>query len=408
VSNQSTAGVHVTPASLPGPYHSADIPGTGGVLKQQPEDFVVEEIPAYDHSGEGEHLYLWVEKRDLSTPHMLRMLAKAFRMRERDIGYAGLKDRDAVTRQWISMYLKGRPALEAAEELADRFEHSNIKILRRTRHGNKLKIGHLRGNRFHIVVRNVDDSATDENVQRIANLLRGGAPNYFGCQRFGVRMNGADTARLFMLGRWAEAFESLWPGVSGGEVSDDRNLEKRRNHFRHGRWKLLMDTMPRAALRVVLSSYQSMLFNRFVAAHLKDMQRVYAGQIMCRMDNGALFMAEDAAVEQQRCDALEISPTGPLYGPKMMWSQGMAGQWEQEIFASQDCSLEVLGRPAPGFNLQGDRRAMRMIPHNLAVQLDKTAGTLHLSFDLHSGSYATVILREFMKNAAPDSPKIKE
>ena len=404
----AASGVPGTPDGLLGPYLSAGIPGTGGDLKRQPEDFLVEELPAYEPAGEGEHLYLWVEKRDLSTPHMLRMLAKAFHIRERDIGYAGLKDRDAVTRQWVSMYLRGRPALEAAEALADAFEHDQIRILRRIRHGNKLKIGHLRGNRFQIVVRDTDAGVTGAHLEAIAALLRRGAPNYFGCQRFGVRLNGPVTARLFMLGRFAEAFESLWPGVSGDEPTGDRNLEKRRSHFRNARWKLLMDTMPQSALRVVLSSYQSMLFNRYVAAHLGDIHRVYEGQIMCRNDNGALFMAEDAAVEQQRCDAGEISPTGPIFGPKMLWSEGRAGDREHELYASQDCSLEVLGNPAPGFHLQGDRRALRVIPHNLTVDFDPEGHTFNLGFDLPSGCYATVILREFMKNAAPDSSRFKE
>ena len=404
----ATSGVPGTPDGLLGPYLSAAIPGVGGDLKQNPEDFLVEELPAYEPVGEGEHLYLWVEKRDLSTPHMLRMLAKAFRIRERDIGYAGLKDRDAITRQWVSMYLQGRPALEAAEALANAFEHDQIRILRRIRHGNKLKIGHLRGNRFHIVVRDTDDAVTGETVEAIADLLRRGAPNYFGCQRFGVRLDGPVTARLFMLGRFAEAFESLWPGVSGDEPTDDRNLEKRRAHFRNARWKLLMDTMPLSALRVVLSSYQSMLFNRYLAAHLGDIDKAHEGHIMCRNDNGALFMAEDTAVEQQRCDAGEISPTGPMFGPKMLWSTGEAGAWEQTLYASQDCSLETLGNPAPGFHLQGDRRALRVIPHNLAVDFDPSAHILKLGFDLPSGCYATVILREFMKNAAPDSSKFKE
>src|SRR4051812_48164346 len=123
-----------------------DLPGTGGVLKTVPEDFVVEEIPAYLPSGEGSHTYLWIEKRGRTTDEAVRALCDALKAKARDAGTAGMKDRHAVTRQWVSV-----PDVDPARALAVAVD--GVKVLLAQRHGNKLKTGHLRGNRFTLVVR---------------------------------------------------------------------------------------------------------------------------------------------------------------------------------------------------------------------------------------------------------------
>ena len=133
-------------------YFTTDLPGIGGKIKQSPEDFVVEEIPAYQPCGEGEHLFLWVEKRDVSAEAMLKHFADIFRIRQRDIGVAGLKDRFAVTRQFISI-----PAKQ--EDLVSNANTDSIQVLSAKRHRNKLKTGHTRGNRFQLVVREPNQEA---------------------------------------------------------------------------------------------------------------------------------------------------------------------------------------------------------------------------------------------------------
>ncbi len=134
------------------PYFTADLPGIGGVIKQSPEDFVVEEIPAYEPSGEGEHLFLWIEKRDVSAEQLTRHIAKVLNIPNRDIGVAGLKDRTAITRQYVSV-----PA-QCAKRIGN-IETDSIQILSFAKHQNKLRTGHLKGNRFSILVRDVSDNS---------------------------------------------------------------------------------------------------------------------------------------------------------------------------------------------------------------------------------------------------------
>ncbi|MFO1096230.1 MAG: tRNA pseudouridine(13) synthase TruD, partial [Planctomycetaceae bacterium] len=130
------------------PFLTADLPGIGGLLKQSPDDFVVEEIPAYVPSGEGEHLFLWVEKRDLSAEQLHARISRVLQISRNDVGIAGLKDRRAVTRQFVSV-----PAKSAAR-IAD-IDCPELRVLSATPHRNKLRTGHLRGNRFEILVRDV-------------------------------------------------------------------------------------------------------------------------------------------------------------------------------------------------------------------------------------------------------------
>src|SRR5437763_6831448 len=130
----------------PPPLLTAHLPGVGGRIKTQPEDFDVEEIPAYEPSGEGDFLYLWVQKRGMGAEYFVRQLARRLDVPTSEVGTAGLKDRHAVTRQWVSV-----PA--ACEARLAAIADDDLRVLRASRHGNKLKPGHLRGNRFRVLVR---------------------------------------------------------------------------------------------------------------------------------------------------------------------------------------------------------------------------------------------------------------
>jgi tRNA pseudouridine13 synthase len=344
------------------PYLTADLPGTGGAIKEQPEDFVVEEIPAYEPCGTGEHLFLWVEKRDVSGDELVRHIARRLAVSPRDLGVAGVKDRRATTRQWISVPARCEVAL-------DRVADERIRVLRAARHGNKLRTGHLRGNRFEIRVRNVaDDAAT--RAELIADVIRRlGFPNYFGAQRFGHEQQTLELGLDLIRGR----------------VSP-RSIPPAKRRF---------------LLRMALSAVQSALFNAVLGARLRSgrLHTVLPGDVMQVTASGGPFVAEDPAIEQPRFDARETVISGPMFGPKMRAPQGEAAELERAVLV--DWQLEAADFARFPELTSGTRRPLLAWPTNLVVQAGD--GDLRLDFELPSGSYATCLLREFMKSTAAEA-----
>ena len=161
------------------PRLDADAPSIDAVIKRDPEDFVVEEVAAYEPCGEGEHLFLWIQKRDISAEGLLNHLSSTLKIPTRDIGAAGMKDRRAITRQWVSV-----PA--TAESQLDRVETAAVQVLKSARHRNKLKTGHLVANRFEIHVRGIAKPLREGVCESAVRVASGGFPNYFGPQRQGV------------------------------------------------------------------------------------------------------------------------------------------------------------------------------------------------------------------------------
>jgi tRNA pseudouridine13 synthase len=340
------------------PYLTAELPGTGGILKASPADFVVEEIPAYQPCGEGEHLFLWIEKEDVAADALMRHLARALGIPREEIGVAGLKDRRAVTRQFVSV-----PA-----RIGDRAASANtdaIRVLSAVRHTNKLKTGHLKGNRFSILLR--ETQPADEALklaEAVASRLRAvGVPNYYGEQRFGIE--GETAALGFALLR--------------GEKSA-RDIPPVKRKF---------------LLRLALSAAQSDLFNLALADRLRrgELRKVLAGDVMRKATTGGLFVAEDLSVEQARLDAGETQVTGPLFGPKMPRPQGEPAAREAAVLAAADLPSDVFERYSK--LTSGARRPYLTTVPDLAASPD-SAG-LRLTFTLPAGAYATVVLRELMK-----------
>ncbi len=337
------------------PFVTADLPGSGGALKASPEDFRVDEIPAYSPCGEGAHLWLQVQKRGRTTRDVVRELARQLGVAERDVGVAGLKDRQAVTVQWLSFPVAKGPV---PASLSGEGWH----VAAASRHGNKLRTGHSRGNRFSIVVRGGDLA----RAQAVALALSArGLPNFFGAQRFGSDGRNADLGRAILSGS---------PDPEARRASRDRFLR-----------------------RLVLSSWQSLLFNRWLDERMADglFARALAGDAMKKLDSGGVFTCEDATADQPRVDRFEISPAGPMFGHGLAPLSGEAGEREERLLAQDGLSRADLARG--GGETEGTRRAGR-IP--VSVDLEAVEGGYRASFDLPRGSYATVVMGELTKSGA--------
>jgi tRNA pseudouridine13 synthase len=351
---------------LPPPLLTADLPGIGGRIKVSPEDFEVEEIPAYEPSGQGDYLFLWVEKRDLGAEYFARQVARRLGLAPGDVGTAGLKDRRAITRQMVSV-----PAA-AAERLAA-LDGDGIRVLGVSRHGNKLKPGHLRGNRFRILVRDPDPAALG-GLEALLHRLRGeGLPNFYGPQRFG-RDGGTVRLGLALLRKEPP------PADASGRRPNLRSPFLR---------------------KLALSAVQSALFNHYLARRLADglLRRVLPGDVMAKWPVGGLFVAEDVAREQGRFDARETVTAGPIFGRKTFAAAGEAAAREEAVLG--EAGLE---RPAfHGFGklMQGTRRHNLFYLDGLSAAAEPEG--VRLTFTLPAGSYATVLLREVMKSPAADA-----
>jgi tRNA pseudouridine13 synthase len=344
VSAARSVALHDPPVAYP------ELPPIGGKLGPDPEDFLVDEVPAYAASGKGEHQYVQVQKRLLTTPELVRRLAKAVGMNERDVGYAGLKDKYAVTTQWLSLATKTAisPELSLGE---------GVKILAVTRHDNKLRTGHLLGNRFTITLTGVHEQAF-ERAEQIAARLRGeGLPNYFGAQRFGHAGRNLPDALAWLArgGRGRNRFEQkLFPSV-----------------------------------------VQSELFNSYLSARVAlGTTQLIHGEVVRLEGAGAMFRVDDLEKEQPRFAARDLHLTGPMIGPKMRPAAADALALEQRLTAElglDETMLGALGREAPGTR----RDLFAPLPDLLIEAVrDRAQPALRLSFTLPSGGYATEVLRQ--------------
>ena len=326
-------------------------PGTGGRLRAEPADFQVQEVPAYLPGGSGEYLYLHVEKTGHTTAHVVRELCAQLGVRDRDVGVAGLKDRHAVTTQWLSLPAKVEP------RLGD-FSLPGVRILETSRHSNKLGMGHLHGNRFVVRVRGAAGMA-EQAGETLATLAQGGVPNYFGPQRFGLGGLNAEEGLRVLRGE--------------SELRDPR------------------------VRRFLTSSVQSAIFNALVSLRLerKVFDRLLTGDMAKKHDTGGVFLVEDAEAETPRAQRGEVSATGTLFGRKVKPLTADAGALEAEALALFGLSPQVFA------SRKGDRRLIRVFPAEAEVR--PVDDGYVLAFTLPKGSFATSVLREVMKTEV-DAP----
>jgi len=399
------------------PYMTVDLPGIGGQIKARPEDFQVEEIPLYAPGGAGTHVYFGIEKTSMPTERAIEAIAKELGVLRRDIGFAGLKDTHAVTRQTLSVEHVDPQRVRA-------LDIRGIHILWVDRHTNKLKLGHLAGNRFSIKVREMQPG-TEAPARAIVEVLaRRGMPNYFGPQRFGVRGDNGlvglaalrgdyDEAVAVMLGRpgpldhgdaltarqhydqgnYAAAARA-WPWALGDHRRACQTMARSGGATRKA-WK----TLPWHVRRLYLSALQGELFNRVVARRIDRLDQVLLGDLAMKHPNQAVFRVTDPEAEQPRCEAFEISPTGPLFGRRMTEPEGEPAALEEAVLAEAGLSRAALVEQ-PGERLDGTRRSLRVRPGDPTVESgsDEMGPFVRLDFSLPSGAYATTLLREVCKN----------
>lgn len=313
------------------------------------ERFHVEELPLYPASGEGEHLYLDIEKRDLDTPRLAGIIADRLGLSPGSVGWAGRKDSRATARQRLSVPREGSEG--RLELLAD----PRFRVLSALPHRNKLRLGHLAGNRFRLFLRGeADPSALAAGLER---LRLEGLPNYFGPQRFG---GDGDNHRR---GRQALAAAGL----------------------RKGR-----------AQEFLFSAYQAALFNRVCAARQGEAAALADGDLAYIHGHGAVFPVLDAQAEAARAARLEISATGPLPGKRMLEPVGEPGRIEAEALVAGGWESAFAAR------LRGGRRPLRVPVGELASR--EGEGGFWLEFTLPPGSYASVLLACLGLGVPPAAP----
>ena len=338
-------------------------------FKQTARDFVVEEIPLYEFSGDGEHLVLFVRKKNLSTSEMIGIFARFLGIKNRDIGYAGLKDKHAMTKQYISIH-------KQHEEALDKFEHEGIKILSKVYHNNKIRIGHLKANRFYIKLKKVNPTSAIKIDEALKNIAENGMPNYFGYQRF---------------------------GNDGNNHIDGEKIAKGEKKERNPRIKKLL-----------INAYQSHLFNMWLSRRLEintlvssfeatDLEsllnipleqikklkaqkhpfKVILGDIMEHYPYGRLFDFDGSDEDLERFNSHDISVTGLLCGKKVKMSSDTAGVIEKDYNDT--------------IKADGARRYAWVYPIEVEGRFNQVEAQYELNFTLPKGSYATVLVEELAK-----------
>lgn len=333
-------------------YHYANNePTLSGVIRSKYSDFKVDEKFAFEPSGEGEHALLHIKKQDTNTDWLSRQISELAGVRKVDVSYAGLKDRNAVTTQWFSVWLPGKPDPDWSVLNSD-----NVEILTTCRHNRKLRRGSLRGNQFSLIIRDVEGDASDLE-KRINTIKLDGVPNYFGDQRFGI---------------------------------DGQNLEKAKIMFGGKRVK---DRFKRS---IYLSAARSAMFNDVLSERvaMNKWANGISGDVMLLDNSHSYFLAEDIDEKIiQRLKEHDIHPSGPLWGRGELLSKGDVLELETQL----QLKYELFDRGLKNARLDQERRSLRLSVNNLIWNYEKDLKLLELSFFLPAGGYATAVLREIIR-----------
>lgn len=332
-------------------YAWGGVAGTG-VIRDSAEDFQVDELLGIEPTGEGEHAFLHIRKRNLNTREVAQQIGRLAGVRQRNVSYAGLKDRNAVASQVFSVHMPGMPDPDWKE-----LENDQLQLLLATRHSRKIRRGALRGNHFTLSIRQcqLDEDLVNQRLKQIAAY---GVPNYFGPQRFGYAGNNLAQAR------------ELFDGTLGRV---DRELKS-----------------------LLLSAVRSRLFNQVLSARVLDgsWNQVIPGDVMIVAGGRGQFPADELdQVLVKRAQDQEVHPSGPLCGlaGRSLQPALRAAELENRVLADEQFWLQGLER----FGLEQGRRPLRLKVGNLQWQYHEPV--LSLAFSLPAGSYATTVLRELLE-----------
>lgn len=338
-------------------------------FRQSPRDFVVEEIPLYEFSGEGEHLILHIRKKNTSTHEMINILAKYLGIKNKEIGYAGLKDKHAMTKQYISIH-------KQHEEKLDDFDHPNIKVLSKTYHNNKIRMGHLKGNRFFIRVKKVNPTDAKKIDEALKNIDTLGMPNFFGYQRFG---NDGDN-------------HLLGEKIAKGEKKE-RNPKVRKlliSSYQSHLFNLWLSR--RLEINTLISNFEVKELENILNMPLEELDRLKSqkhpfklirGDLMEHYPYGRLFEYNSEEDDLDRFNRRDISVTGLLCGKKVKVADDLAGMIEKEY------NEKIIA--------DGARRYAWVYPSEVEGRFKEQEAQYEFNFTLPKGSYATVLLEEIAK-----------
>lgn len=402
------------------PFFLADFTGVGGRIKQRPEDFFVQEIPLYEPSHDGDHVMAEIEKVGLSTMAALDTIGRQLNVNPRDIGYAGMKDAQAVTRQIVTI-----PRVTPEEAMAVKTDRVSVNWAHK--HRSKLRLGHLSANRFAIKIRDVDPMKVVTLRPALDTLGTRGMPNFFGEQRFGRRNTNDLMGAAFVRGDDKEVLR-LMLGDPRVDQDDPASLESRQ-HYMNGDYERAIKAMPhwahgerRALARLIKTSdpyqavmavdmpirrlwvtaLQSRIFNEIVRRRISEIDQVLQGDMAYKHANGACFLVDNPAIEAARLASFEISATGPMVGRRLSMPRGVPYEMERELFDKYDVQPDDF-RSSHRDRSHGDRRPIRVQPKDTKLEsgVDEHGGFITVAFTLPPGAYATVLMRELMRTDEP-------
>lgn len=402
--------------------------GIGGEIRQKYEDFYVEEIPEYQPSGSGPNTWIFIEKVGRNTLDVVLDIARDYKLSRKRMGFAGMKDKAAVTRQWICVSNMESQALQDLEERL-----YNVKILKITQNEKKLRIGQLIGNKFKILIRNTSkpekDAKTAQNI--LSKLSEVGVPNYYGWQRFGKKrpnthvvgkflvqnnLKGAvdsyignpypdeqehiqEARKLYDNGEYLEAYQSMPSGMRYEKMMLReliREYRKKQELNDNSYIKVLL-SLPKPLSRMFVHAYQSFLFNKAVSERTRlGIDKYVEGDII--IDNEEHIIHEfDIDEIQEQIKNFQAHATAPLYGSKVPLAGGKIGEIERRIMEEEHLNSEDFLVPKmPKLGSHGLRRAIRFKVWD--IKAEHTDKGVLLDFSIPKGCYATAVLREVMKS----------
>lgn len=326
-------------------------PRLSGVIRAFPEDFKVDEKFAFEATGEGEHALLHIKKEDTNTDWLSRQISQLAGVRKVDVSYAGLKDRNAITTQWFSVWLPGKPDPDWSL-----LNSEKVEILSTCRHNRKLRRGSLRGNQFTLVVREIDGDISDLE-ERIDMIKQKGVPNYFGEQRFGIDGCNLEKAEIMFAGK------------------------REKDRFKRG---------------IYLSAARSAMFNDVLSQRVEmdKWSNGICGDVMLLDNSHSYFLTENIDDEiVKRLKEHDIHPSGPLWGRGELLSKLSVAELENKL----PNKFKIFDSGLKNARLDQERRSLRLSVNKLQWNYDANNKLLELSFFLPAGGYATSVLREIVK-----------